>query len=98
EDYSFFVPHCNERTFPKFYGSFMSYSTRATYYPFMMEGWQYKAAFVIQFRPETNIEAGRFEGRVEQVASQKASRFHSFDELLRFTESVVTKAPHSEQP
>jgi hypothetical protein len=28
-----------------------------------MEGWQYKAAFVIQFRPETNIEAGRFEGR-----------------------------------
>jgi hypothetical protein len=76
----------------------MTYSTRATYYPFMMEGWQYKAAFVIQFRPQTNIEAGRFEGRVEQVASQKASRFHSFDELLRFTASVLTEVRNTEQP
>ena len=60
----------------------------------MMEGWQYKAAFVIQFRPETDIEAGRFEGRVEHVASYKATRFHSLDELLSFIASVP-EAPAS---
>jgi hypothetical protein len=45
----------------------MTCFTGPAYYPFMMEGWQYKAAFVIQFRPETDIEAGRFEGRAEHV-------------------------------
>ena len=33
------------------------------YCPFLTEGWQHKAAFVIQFCPETDIEEGRFEGR-----------------------------------
>jgi hypothetical protein len=47
-----------------------------------MEGWQHKAAFVIQFRPETDIEAGRFEGPVEHIASTRAKPFHSLDELL----------------
>ena len=45
------------------------------YCPLLMEGWQHKAAFVIQFRPETDIEAGRFEGRIEHVASTRASDF-----------------------
>jgi len=56
-----------------------------------MEGWQYKAAFVIQFRPETDIEAGRFEGKVEHVASTKATRFHSFEQLIGFIDSVLTE-------
>jgi len=63
-----------------------------------MEGWQYTAAFVIQFRPETDIEAGRFEGRVEHVASTKATRFHSLDELLGFITSVLTEVRNTEQP
>jgi len=64
----------------------------------MMEGWQYKAAFVIQFRPETDIEAGRFKGRAEHVASFKATRFHSLDELLDFIARVLTEVRKTEQP
>jgi len=62
-----------------------------------MEGWQYKAAFVIQLRPETDIEAGRFEGRVEHVASTKAKRFHSLEELLSFIARVLTEVGKTEQ-
>jgi hypothetical protein len=54
-----------------------------------MEGWQYKAAFVIQFRPETDIESGQFEGRVEHIASYNAARFHSLDELLTFIANML---------
>ena len=57
----------------------------------MMEGWQYKAAFVIQFRQETDMEAGRFDGRIEHVASTKATRFLSLDELLAFIASMLTE-------
>jgi hypothetical protein len=63
-----------------------------------MEGWQSKAAFVVQFRPETDIEAGRFEGKVEQIASFRATRFHSLDELLTFIASVLSEIRKTEQP
>ena len=98
EDYSFFVPQCNHRTLPKFYGRFMTCVTRSGHYPLMMEGRQYRAAFVVQFRPETDIEAGRFEGRVEHIASTKATRFHSLDELLRFIASVLAEIRDTEDP
>jgi hypothetical protein len=62
-----------------------------------MEGWQYKLAFVIQFRPETDIEVGRFEGRVEHILSCKATRFHSLDELLAFLSRAMTEVGSSEQ-
>ena len=75
----------------------MTCFTCPAYYPFMMEGWQYKAAFVIQFRPETDIEAGRFEGKAEHVASFKATRFHSLDELLDFISSVLTDIRSTER-
>ena len=75
----------------------MTCFTGPAYYPFMMEIWQYKAAFVIQFRPETDIEAGRFEGKAEHVASFKATRFHSLDELLDFTSSVLTEIRSTER-
>lgn len=75
----------------------MTYNTRSDYCPLLMEGWQYKAAFVIQFRPETDIEAGRFEGKVEHVASSKAMRFHSLDELLAFIASVLTEVSTTEE-
>jgi hypothetical protein len=66
------------------------------YCPFVMEGWQHKAAFVIQFRPETDIEAGRFEGRVEHFTSTKATRFHSLDELLMFIANVLSEVRNSD--
>ncbi len=56
-----------------------------------MEEWQYREAFVIQFRPETEIELGRFEGRVEHVASCKTTRFHSLEELLSFIARVLAE-------
>jgi hypothetical protein len=50
----------------------------------MMEGWQHKGAFVIQFMAEADIESGRLAGRVEHVSSSKATHFHTLDELLMF--------------
>jgi hypothetical protein len=81
-----------------FYNKLMIAQTRLYYYPLLMEGWQYMAAFVIQFRPETDIEAGRFEGRVEHIESYKAMRFHSLDELLGFIASVLAEVGSTEQP
>lgn len=69
----------------------MTYNMRSQYYPLIMKGWQYNAAFVVQFRPETDIEAGRFEGKVEHIVSYKATRFHSLDELLSFIASVLAE-------
>ena len=62
-----------------------------------MEGWQYRAAFVIQFRPESDIEAGRFEGKIEHMVSYKATRFHSLEELLGFIASVLKEISNKEQ-
>ena len=73
----------------------MTYFTGPGDYRLTMEEWQYKAAFVIQFRPETDVEAGRFEGRVEHVGSFKAARFHSLGDLLDFIESVLTEVRNS---
>lgn len=61
-----------------------------------MEGWQSKAAFVIQWRPETDIDAGRFEGKVEHIASYEATRFHSLQELLAFMAKVLAEIRNSE--
>ena len=76
----------------------MTYESREDYCLLMMERWQYSGAFVIQFRPESDIKAGRFEGRVEHVASSKATRFHSLDELLDFIASVLAGISRTEQP
>jgi hypothetical protein len=70
----------------------------ASYCPLLMGGWQSDAAFVIQWRPETDIEAGRFEGRVEHIASYKAVRFRSLDELLAFFAQVLADVRNTEQP
>jgi hypothetical protein len=63
----------------------------------MIVEWQYKAAFVIQFQPGTDIEAGRFEGKIEHIASSRSTRFHSLDELLAFIASVLTELSKSEE-
>jgi hypothetical protein len=61
-----------------------------------MKPWQYNAAFVIQFRPETDIGAGRFEGRSEHIASTKAARFHTLEELLKFVANVLDEVSEAE--
>jgi len=48
-------------------------------------------AFVIQFRGETDVEAGRFAGRVEHVVSGQATHFHSLEELLAFIARVLAE-------
>jgi hypothetical protein len=63
----------------------------------MIAGWQYKAGFVIQFHPETDIAAGRFEGRVEHIASSESMRFHSLEELLAFIAKVLAEVRDAEQ-
>jgi hypothetical protein len=69
----------------------------AEYSPPFMDGWQHKLAFVVQFWPETDVKAGRFEGRVEHIASYTATRFHSLDELLGFIASVLTDVSKTER-
>ena len=97
EDYPFLTSHFSHQTLPKLYGKFMTYNTRPDYCLLMMDGWQYRGAFVIQFRSESDIEAGRFEGRIEHMVSYKATRFHSLDELLGFIASVLTEIRNPEQ-
>jgi hypothetical protein len=63
-----------------------------------MEGWQSKASFVVQFRENTDIEAGRLEGRVEHIASYQTVRFHSVDELLAFISRVLADVRGTEYP
>jgi hypothetical protein len=62
-----------------------------------MEGWQSKAAFVIQFRETTDIEAGRLDGKVEHIASYRAARFRSMDELLAFMARVLAEIRERDQ-
>ena len=62
-----------------------------------MDGWQYQAAFVIQFRPDTDVELGRFEGRIEHIASSRTIRFQSLDQLLAFIAQVLAQVRLSEQ-
>jgi len=55
-----------------------------------MDRWQYTSAFVVQFRPSTDVAAGRFQGIVEHVATGDATRFGSLEELLDFVARVLS--------
>lgn len=61
-----------------------------------MDGWEHKLAFVIQFRPETDAAAGRFEGKIEHIETYEATRFHSVDELLTFVARVLIEISSKE--
>jgi hypothetical protein len=47
-------------------------------------------AFVVQFRTETELEQGRWVGRVEHVVSGQTTRFHTLEELRAFVARVLT--------
>jgi hypothetical protein len=62
-----------------------------------MRALQHTGAFVIQFQPETALEAGSFEGRVEHIASSMAMHFRSLEEFLNFVTRVLAQV-RAEQP
>ncbi len=62
-----------------------------------MSGSQHTGAFVIQLRPQTDVKAGRLEGRVEHVASNQAAHFESLDELLSFLDRILKAARANQQ-
>ncbi len=64
----------------------------------VMKDWKYNGAFVIQFQPETDLETGRCQGRVEHITSYKTARFRSLDELLAFVAQVLTEVRTGEEP
>ena len=57
-----------------------------------MNGLQHASAFVIQFRSDTDLAGGRFEGRVEHVISGQTACFHSAGELLKLLDRMVKDA------
>lgn len=46
---------------------------------------------MIRLRESTDILAGRLEGTVEHIASYKATRFRSVEELLAFIARVIAE-------
>jgi hypothetical protein len=46
-------------------------------------------SFVVQFTTDTAPASGRFRGRVEHIASARAERFASLDDLERFFADVI---------
>jgi hypothetical protein len=68
----------------------MTASTDGITLPPMIGTLQRNKAFVIQFAPDVDIEAGRLEGRVEHVASSNWVHFHSLDELLAFLDRILS--------
>lgn len=76
----------------------MTCNARWPHSPSGMDDWQYNAAFVIQFRPETDIEAGRFAGKIEHVASHNETRFCSLDQLISFIARVLNDVSDTKQP
>jgi hypothetical protein len=47
-------------------------------------------AFVVQFSAQTNVELGRFAGRVEHVVSGHARRFQTLEELVASLVQMLT--------
>lgn len=43
-----------------------------------------RRAFVIQFRPDADLQQKRWEGRLEHISSGHVMHFHSLQELLGF--------------
>jgi len=75
----------------------MTWLAGGGYYLRVMNDWKYKWAFVIQFQPETDLENGRCQGRVEHITSYQSMRFHSLEELLAFVSRVLTETRASEE-
>ena len=49
--------------------------------------------FVIQLRPDTDVRAGQFAGRVEHIESGRSTHFLSVDDLLAFVAQAIDGKP-----
>lgn len=59
--------------------------------------WQYQNAFVVKFRRETDLDAGKCTGRVEHIASFETARFESLDELIEhLRRMLITRTAEAE--
>ena len=58
----------------------------------MRNDWPHTGAFVLQLGPNTDLAAGRLDGRVEHVATMRSARFHSLAELLAFLKEALAAA------
>ena len=54
---------------------------RRSYPPPMINGWQQNGSFVLKFKPDTDVNAGRIRGHIEHLASGKVIGFNSFEGL-----------------
>ena len=63
-----------------------------------MQEWSLRSAFVVRFREGTDIKAGRLDGTVEHIASFRAVRFRSVDELLAFMRRELADRSDHESP
>jgi hypothetical protein len=62
-----------------------------------MNRWQHTGAFVVQFCAEAEVVEGRFQGRVEHVATSRDRRFESWADLMGFFEEALVHA-HAGEP
>jgi len=85
------------QTLPKVYRILMTQRVRWAYSPGWMERSNYRFAFVIQFRPETDVDDGRFEGKVEHIASYETMKFSSLEELIGFIVRMLSEVSKTEQ-
>jgi hypothetical protein len=52
----------------------------------------YVRTFVVQLGPDTDLGAGRLEGRIDHLASTRSARFRSLDELLAAMADLMAEA------
>jgi hypothetical protein len=55
----------------------------------MMNRWPHTGAFVLQFQLDTDPRTSAFQGRIEHVASGRAMRFHTIEELQTFVAELL---------
>ena len=53
-------------------------------------------AFVVQFRVDADVKAGRYAGRVEHVVSGQTAHFYSLEDLLGFIARVLDQVDTEE--
>jgi hypothetical protein len=54
--------------------------------------------YVIQLRPDSDVRAGRFEGRIEHIDSGRSAHFRTIEDLLAFVaRSIDLEAACSEE-
>lgn len=63
----------------------------------LMERWQSRAAFVVQFRDGSDVEARKLEGRIEHIASYRSAKFESPDEMFAFIARVLNEIRESDR-